>query len=186
MPQVVQINGYGPNQFAYSEGRGARDALAFLTVTWLLTLNARGKIIVYNSDVSGAFDRVSVQRLVEKLKAKGFHPRLIEVIKSWLQQRCAKVVVGGETSDDIFLYNMIFQGTVFGPPLWNLFFEDARLPIQQANFKEIVFADDLNAYKSLKSSVRNKTAFKLGKSANKDCIHGGLQTVLPSIPRRRI
>ena len=103
MPHVVRTIGYGPNQFAYSEGKGTRDALAFLMMEWILTINDRGKVIVYNSDVSGAFDRVSVERLVDKLRSKGFHPRLIEVIKSWLQQRRAKVVVGGEMSDDIFL-----------------------------------------------------------------------------------
>ena len=163
MPHIHHINGYGHNQFAYTEGRGARDALAFLMIEWIVALNGRDKIIIYNSDVSGAFDRVSVERLVSKLKAKGFHPRLIAVIKSWLQQRRARVVVGGETSDDIFLFNMIFQGTVLGPPLWNLFFEDARIPIQKSSFKEIVFADDLNAYKRIKRTVRNNTGFKYGR-----------------------
>ena len=58
---------------------------------------------------------------------------------------------------------MIFQGTVLGPPLWNLFFEDARIPIQKSSFKEIVFADDLNAYKRIKRAVRNTTGFKYGR-----------------------
>ena len=48
------------------------------------------------------------------------------------------------------------------PPLWNIFFEDAKTPINQTKFKEIAFADDLNAYKALKGTVRNKTAFKMG------------------------
>ena len=95
MPHVNRTIGYGPNQFAYSEGKGARDALAYLMMEWILTINGRGKVIVYNSDVSGAFDRVSVERLLQKLISKGFHPRLIEVIRPWLQQRRAKVVVGG-------------------------------------------------------------------------------------------
>ena len=162
-PHIHRINAYGPNQFAYSEGKGARDALAFLMMEWTMTINRRGKVIVYNSDVAGAFDRVSVERLMSKLRAKGFHPRLIDVIRSWLQKRRAKVVVGGECSDDIFLFNMIFQGTVLGPPLWNIFFEDSRVPIQETSFKEIIFADDLNAYKALKGTVRNSTAFRKGK-----------------------
>ena len=32
MPHVDRTIGYGPNQFAYSEGKGARDALAYLMV----------------------------------------------------------------------------------------------------------------------------------------------------------
>ena len=44
----------------------------------------------------------------------------------------------------MLLRNMVFQGTVLGPTLWNLFYEDARRAIQEAGFVEIVNADDLN------------------------------------------
>ena len=69
MLQVHQIDAYGENKFAYTEGRGARDVLAYLMIEWILTLNDRGKVIVYNSDVSGAFDRVPPKRLISKLQA---------------------------------------------------------------------------------------------------------------------
>ena len=49
----------GPNQFAYSNGRGARDALAYLATSWIRALNGRLKVGVYCSDVSGAFDQVT-------------------------------------------------------------------------------------------------------------------------------
>ena len=42
---------------------------------------------------------------------------------------------------------MIFQGTVLGPQLWNLYFEDASKAINEYMFEEVVYADDLNAYK---------------------------------------
>ena len=53
------------------------------------------------------------------------------------------MVVGGTFSNEFDLINQVFQGTVLGPMLWNLFFEDAALPIRRSGFKEIVFADDL-------------------------------------------
>ena len=40
---------------------------------------------VYCSDVSGAFDRVSAERLGDKLLCKGFHPKLVKLIASWLE-----------------------------------------------------------------------------------------------------
>ena len=43
---------------------------------------------------------------------------------------------------------MVFQGTVWGPILWNCFFEDARLAIRTSGFQEVVFADDLNSCKT--------------------------------------
>ena len=56
-------------------------------------------------------------------------------------------MVGGYSSMEYELLNMVFQGTVLGPSLWITFFEDAREPINAAKFKGIIFADNLNAYR---------------------------------------
>ena len=124
----------GPSQFAYTTGRGARDALAILALTWVIAFGAGRKIAVYCSDVSGAFDRVRLERLVSKLRVKGIHPQIVAVLASWLQQRCAQVVVGGVSSKIMTLINMVYQGTVTGPSLWNLFFADARHAINETFF----------------------------------------------------
>ena len=94
------------------------------------------------SDVSGAFDRVRAERLLEKLRCKGLHPTMVALTESWLQQRTAHVVVEGQFSDKMVLKSMVFQGTVLGPSLWNLFYEDARRAIHETGFEEIVSADD--------------------------------------------
>ena len=60
----------GNNQFAYKQERGARDALAFLVLTWLEGFCRKVKFALYCSDVSGAFDRVRLERLMAKLRAK--------------------------------------------------------------------------------------------------------------------
>ena len=138
---------YGANQFAYTKCRGARDALAYLTLTWILALNTRKDVAVYCSDVSGAFDHVSAKRLVEKLHATGLDAKLVAVFESWMQQRLGHVVVGGQQSAGMRLYDMVFQGTVWGPVLWNVFFADAKKALSQSGFEEIVYADDLNAFR---------------------------------------
>ena len=48
----------GAIQFAYQKARGARDALAYMVLTWLQGFNRRFKFAVYCSDVSRAFDKV--------------------------------------------------------------------------------------------------------------------------------
>ena len=128
-PYLRDVSAFGPNQFAYTVGRGARDALALLMMTWLQALATGRKVAVYCSDVSGAFDRVPLKRLAAKLKQKGLHPQIVTVLVSWLQRRRAQIVVAGGSSKEMTLMNMVFQGTVTGPDLWNLFFEDARQPI---------------------------------------------------------
>ena len=52
-PHISRTVAFGPNQFAHTKCRGARDALAYLTMSWLLALNRRKKVAVYCSDVSG-------------------------------------------------------------------------------------------------------------------------------------
>ena len=154
-PYLSATCAFGQNQFAYSIGRGARDALALLMLTWIKALGSGRKVGVYCSDVSGAFDRVCMARLAAKLKKKGLHPRIVAVLCSWLEARLAKVVVSGSASIDMTLHDMVFQGTVTGPILWNLFFEDARHAINEYFFKEVVFADDLNAYCIYSSATQN-------------------------------
>ena len=146
-PYLSRVCAFGPRQFAYTAGRGARDALALLVIVWVQALAHGRKIAVYCSDVSGAFDRVRLERLVQKLKNKKLHPKIVAVLASWLRQRSANIVVVGSSSKEMPLLHMVFQGTVTGPDLCNIFYEDARRPINDCLFTEAVYADDLNAYR---------------------------------------
>ena len=107
----------GENQFAYKTRRGARDALAYLVLTWLDGFGTGKKYALYCSDVAGAFDRVGTDRLVAKLRAKKVPEKWVRLFQSWLRERPAKVVVGGKFSEEMRLSNMVFQGTVWGPML---------------------------------------------------------------------
>ena len=153
-PFLLKNLSFGPNQFAYTPERGARDALVLPLITWITAFSKRQKVGIYCSDVSGAFDRVELGRLVTKLQKKKLNPKLAAVIKSWLRNRKAKVVVGGESSEEFILSNMVFQGTVWGPTLWNLFYEDARRAINEVFYTEVVFADDLNAYQTFSRTTK--------------------------------
>ena len=52
------------------------------------------------------------------------------------------------------LSNQVFQGTCWGPVLWNLFYEDSNTAIENADFTEVKFADDLNAFKEFDAKVK--------------------------------
>ena len=110
------------------------------------------KFAVYCSDVAGAFDKVKGDRLVEKLRAAGVPLQMLRVIESWVEARTAHVVVDGRGSKGMALRDMVFQGTVFGPPLWNIYYADARAPVRKNGFQEVVYADDLNAFKAFDHS----------------------------------
>ena len=63
-PFIVKLDLFGINQFAYAEGRGARDAIAFMTLSWIQTFEDGRKVAVFRSDVQGAFDRVRTKGII--------------------------------------------------------------------------------------------------------------------------
>lgn len=93
----------------------------------------------------------------------GIHKYTLRIIASWLEKRLATVVVDGQVSHKFVLSGSIFQGTTWGPQLWNHYFADARFPIKDAGFEASVFADDLEAFRSFP------------RGANRQCIHTELK-----------
>ena len=78
----------------------------------------------------------------------------MNLFKSWLGVRRAQVVVEGSMSHELLLDNMVFQGTVWGPMLWLVFYADSAEPILRLDFTGIVFADDHNAFRVYSASAR--------------------------------
>ncbi len=138
---------FGEHQYAYSKNKSHRDVLAVNVCSWLLLFEQGKTIGLYCSDVSGAFDRVSRDRLCAKIEASGLPANLSAFLASWLEDRVSTVVVSGGCSPEETLANSVFQGTVLGPPLWNVFYADASFPVRSLGFVETVFADDFNCWK---------------------------------------
>ena len=124
-----------------------------------------------------AFDRVSRKKLMDKLRAKGVREDLVQVFAAWLGEREALVVVGGKHAAALMLENMIYQGTVWGPWLWNVFYEDAKLALHKHDYTEIVFADDLNAFREFDLQEPTDSLNNAGH-VNRSCTHGAEQTKL--------
>ena len=72
-------------------------------------------------------------------------------------ERKARVAVGGKFPKDWSIHNMVYQGTVLGPPLWNVYCADAAAAVNMIGFLEIVFADDLNCFKDVGFNVTHET-----------------------------
>ena len=70
---------------------------------------------------------------------------------------------------------MVYQGTVLGPILWILFFADVKLSINQLKFIEMIFADDINAYRTFDTCRDNKKIIQTLKNANSGCMNGAEQ-----------
>ena len=92
LPQLSSEVSIGPNQFAYVKKRGSRDALLFLVPSWLQCFLWKCRVALYCSDVSGAFDKVDAERLLDKLRARSMPDDMLAVIRSWLRCRTGSCV----------------------------------------------------------------------------------------------
>ena len=145
-----------------------------MVVTWIKGFDEGLKYALYCSDVSGAFDRVTTERLCQKLAKAGVPRKWWRVFRSWLRHRPARVAVGGMYSKDMTLKDMVFQGTVWGPQFWNSFFADAKLAIQMKGFIETVVADDLAAYKAFQVKDLNENLSEEAEGCQ-DELHNGVR-----------
>ena len=155
-PYLCNSGAFGESQFAFQPGLSCSDLVAALVGSWLLALEKGEKVGVYLSDISGAFDKVETERLLSKLKAAGLNTQLLAFFRSYLAARKAVVLVNGERSDELVLKDMVFQGTVLGPTLWNTFFKDVRDAAQSTGGRESKFADDLTVSKTFPATTSNE------------------------------
>ena len=70
------------------------------------------------------------------------------------------MVVSGALSQVFGMEDMIYQGTVLGPPLWNVFFSDSASVLRSSDFQDVYFADDLNAFKEYEGTVSDTRIFQ--------------------------
>ncbi len=154
-------NAFGEHQYAYCAGKSHRDVLAVNVCSWILLLEDGHTVGLYCRDVSGAFDRVDRERMPLKLRSSGLPQCAVAFPESWLEDRVSCVVVSGAKSVEETLANSVFQGTVLGPPLWNVFYADARHAVRELGYIETIFADDFNCWKGFRNTERRSLPVEL-------------------------
>jgi hypothetical protein len=157
--QYLQEHGFGKNQWAFSKGRSARDLVTLLIMSWILEACKGNVIGAYLSDISAAFDRVFKDYMIVKLHSAGVGECFLRFLDAYLQPRTGRVVVEGSVSQDFELSNTVFQGTVLGPMLWNVFFADVCIPASSTGGREAMFADDLNVFQVFLRTTDKESIF---------------------------
>ena len=108
-----------------------------------------GNIVgIYLSDIAAAFGRVFKQYMLAKCRRAGTSDCFLTFLSEFLAPRRASVIVDGVSPDPFTIEDMMFQGTHFRPPLWNIFFADVSGPASSNGAKPLKFADDLGSFKS--------------------------------------
>ena len=119
------------------------------TLNDLLQSYDQGKQIdVAILDFSKAFDTVPHRKLLYKLKNYGINGPVHTWLSNFLTKRTMKVVLEGESSDEVLVESGVPQGTVLGPVLFLCHINDLPLSV---NSQVRLFADDCLLYRNIDS-----------------------------------
>lgn len=141
---ISQNNILSESQSGFRKGRSTRDHLFRLIQTCQEGFNknmATGAIFV---DIEKAFDRVWLNGLLFKLHKLELPHYLGCWLKSYLSNRIFKVKIQNELSTSKSIYAGVPQGSILGPTLFNLFFNDISEYFSNNRLYNLaLFADDL-------------------------------------------
>jgi hypothetical protein len=132
-------------QFGFRKNKSCTLQLLECTDKWSTQLDQKTHIDVVYVDFQKAFDSVSHEKLLTKLKAYGINDLILNWIKCFLKNRLQRVKICDSYSDFVDVTSGVPQGSVLGPTLFLLFINDLCDHIVS---EMCLFADDVKIFNS--------------------------------------
>ena len=95
-------------------------------------------------DLSKAFDTLTFEVLLYKLKYYGVTDTAFDLLKSYLTNRKQYVVFDGCQSEHVEIYTGVPQGSILGPLFFSIYIDDLITVSDRLNF--LMYADDTTIY----------------------------------------
>ena len=142
--QIVEFfegtNCFYERQYGFRKGKSTTMAILNLINQIIRAFERKEYCAVLFCDLSKAFDCVSHELLIQKLKFYNFEDTSIQLIHSYLGQRVQTVRLGGVESTEACIDIGVPQGSILGPILFLIYIND--LPMEGAMAIFTLFADD--------------------------------------------
>ena len=128
------------NQSGFRRNHSCQTSLTKMVDNWFTAMNNNEIVGAVLLDLSKAFDLVNHQILKQKLSAYKFSHLSQRWFDSYLSNRFQQVQISGKLSESKEIKAGVPQGSVLGPLLFLLYFNDLPLYIKHCLFD--LFADD--------------------------------------------
>ena len=142
-------------QHGFINGKSCTTQMVPFTTDLALALNNKSKMDIIYFDFAKAFDSVSHDIILHKLKnLYRVDGLMLKLIRSYLQGRQQQVVVGGFTSSSLPVKSGVPQGSILGPLLFILFINDMFSCISEGT-NIALYADDTKIWREISVSDDN-------------------------------
>ncbi len=153
-----------PAQFGFMHSRGTDDALFHVVSDVSEKLNKSCSVVLTSIDIRKAFDTIVHNKLFEILLGLGIPLPLFALIRSYMSGRSQRVRVGDCLSDASPLVSGVPQGSILGPFLFVIYFNQVFSAALSDLSSLFGFADNL-LLASICSTVDHVRAINLDLTA---------------------
>ena len=146
---IEENNLLSKNQYGFRPGRSTISQLLAHIDGIIEILERNHNADVLYLDFAKAFDKVCHKTLLQKLEGFGIQGKILNWLKSFLNERYQRVNVQGKLSEPEKVKSGVPQGTVLGPILFILYINNITEVLKHCTIK--IFADDSKIIKAIET-----------------------------------